>query len=123
MQNVSSTATAEKVEQGKRAMEALLSRSATDMDFRRKLIADPRAAVAEMGNKSVSEVPESFNVKFVENAPGTTTIVLPAFADAETELSERDLEAVSGGSTPLCAVAIGIEVAIILHEITCTHDH
>jgi hypothetical protein len=94
-------------------LKRMLARSASDIDFRRKLIADPRAAVAEFAGRDVSTIPESFNVKFVENAPGTQTIVLPNAVDTNAELSESELETVSGGTSPL-----GILVLVVVAEQT-----
>jgi hypothetical protein len=94
------------------AIEQLLSRSATDGEFRQKLLTDPRAAVAEFSGR---EVPEGFNVRFIENT-ADATIVLPDLVDASAELSEADLEAVAGGLAPLGYVAyicLGAAVAAI----------
>ena len=69
---------------------------------------DPAAAVTEFtGN----EVPESFNVTFIENK-ADATIVLPDYVDPEAELSEEDLEAVAGGD-----LVTGILVGILVLEI------
>jgi hypothetical protein len=85
--------------------QALLARSATDMEFRAQLLSDPRAALAAFGGKSVSEIPESVNIKFIENTVDAT-IVLPDFVDTEAELSDRELETVAGGSDLVMTVII-----------------
>ena len=97
--------------------EAILSRSATDAAFRSKLIADPRAAVAEFSGR---DVPASFNIRFIENK-ADATIVLPDPIDPTAELSEGELEAVAGGATPIVASLLWSAVAslsayIIGHE-------
>ncbi|HYH82602.1 MAG TPA: NHLP leader peptide family RiPP precursor [Longimicrobium sp.] len=84
-------------------MQALLVRSATDMEFRARLLSDPRAAIAEFTGH---ELPANYRVKFVENK-GDATLVLPDFVN-EGELSENELEAVAGGT----AYALFITVAI-----------
>lgn len=81
-------------------MQEMLARSATDMGFRAKLIAEPRAAVADFLGRDVDALGTFPNVRFVENK-ATATIVLPEFVDAEAELSEADLQTVAGGATPI----------------------
>ncbi len=98
------------VQQSKEALERMLARSATDRAFRERLLEDPRAAVAEFTGKPVSEIPESFNLRFVENTAGAT-IVLPDFADPTAELSESELETVSGGTTTL--PCLGLVIALL----------
>ena len=89
-------------------LQALLARSATDMDFRKKLLTDPRTAVSEFTGHSV---PESYNIVFVENK-GDATIVLPDPYTPDAELSEAELETVAGGIIPIvtalfCAFVAG----------------
>jgi hypothetical protein len=95
--------------------QALLSRSATDPAFRAKLLAQPRAAVAEFNNVDESALPPSLNVVFVENK-ADATIVLPDFVDAEAELTGEELEAVAGGLTPTVIITMagvfGLSVVI-----------
>ena len=88
--------------------KALLSRSATDLDFRQRLLADPAAAVAEFTGR---EVPDTFNVSFIENR-ADATVVLPDYVDPETELSEDELEAVAGGEIAAGA-AIGATIVLV----------
>lgn len=90
---------ATKVQQGEHAMQQILSRSATDAAFRQQLLTDPRAAVAAFGGKDVSAMPASFNVVFIESR-AHTTIVLPDAVDPAAEISEEELEAVAGGTSP-----------------------
>jgi hypothetical protein len=85
--------------QGQEKLQAMLARSATDMDFRRKLLENPRAAVSEFTGRPV---PESFNVRFVD-AQGEPTVVLPDYVDPNVALSDAELEAVSGGWIAIAA--------------------
>lgn len=90
--------------------QALLSRSATDLEFRKQLLTNPRAAFATFGGKSISEIPESVNITFIENTVDAT-IVLPDFVDTQAELSDHELETVAGGSD-LILTAIAVTLAI-----------
>jgi hypothetical protein len=93
---------AQALQAGEEQLQRLLARSATDADFRAKLLSDPRTAVSEFMNR---EMPESIDIRFVENV-GTATYVLPAAIDPKAELSEKELEAVAGGLTPTFVVAL-----------------
>jgi hypothetical protein len=97
-----------------RQMQALLSRSATDWDFRQKLVSDPRRAMAEYAGR---EVPGSENFRFIENE-ADVTIVLPDPAMADGELAEAELEAVAGGVLLEIALA-GVLIGMALHALDC----
>jgi hypothetical protein len=99
----------ELVHEGEETLQALLARSATDWEFRSRLVADPRAAVAEFTGRAVSE---TFNVVFVENTVDAT-IVLPDPVDPAAELSEADLEAVAGGATPVVVTVLSVIASAI----------
>jgi hypothetical protein len=100
----------ELIREGQKQLQAMLERSATDADFRRRLLTDPRSAVSEFTGH---ELPESWNVVFVENQ-ASATLVLPDPIDPAAELSEAELTAVAGGVTtsPVCSaiaiVALGL---------------
>ena len=95
----------EYMQQAEDAFQSMLARSATDMDFRAKLLDDPRAALAEFSGKDVSELTTTFNVRFIENK-ADATIVLPDAVDGAAELSEADLESVAGGITPVVVLGL-----------------
>jgi hypothetical protein len=75
----------------------LVQRSREDEEFRQRLLADPKAAVEqELGTR----LPEDVEVRVVEERAQTIYLVLPsasALGEGE-ELSDRELEAVAGGS-------------------------
>jgi Nitrile hydratase, alpha chain len=78
----------------------LMKRSLEDEEFRQSLLADPRAAIEqELG----SRLPESVEVRVVEESADIIYLVLPSrSADVQGgELSDRELEDVSGGYTSL----------------------
>ena len=69
----------------------VLTRAAEDGDFRARLIADPKAAIAsEVG----TTVPDGFDVVVHEDSATTAHLVLPPSA----ALTEAELEAVAGGN-------------------------
>ncbi len=67
------------------------ARLAADTQLRRRLEADPRAALAGMG----TPVPENVEFRVVSNTDDTTWIAFPP--DPNAELSDDMLAAVSGG--------------------------
>ena len=63
-----------------------------DAEFKQRFLSDPESIVRDYG----VEVPEGIDIKVVEDAsPDTVTLHLPPAPSSE--LSDQDLEAVSGG--------------------------
>jgi hypothetical protein len=74
----------------------LINRSLQDEDFRQRLLAEPRAAIEqELGIR----VPESIEVRVVEESADTIYLVLPSASPLGqgVELSDQELEALAGG--------------------------
>ena len=68
----------------------ILSKAAADSDFRARLIADPKAAIAsEVG----TTIPDGFDVVVHEDSATTAHLVLPP----SLELTAAELEMVAGG--------------------------
>ena len=87
---------------GRQEMERrLIEKSVEDEDFRQRLIEDPKGAVEqELG----SRLPEGVRVETVEETADTIYLVLPSTSMAGGEggeLSDQELQAVSGGWNPL----------------------
>jgi hypothetical protein len=78
-----------------RALQAILDRAATDRAFRQRLLVDPRPAILESFGVII---PATFRIKFIErDANVDALIVLPDAQHHGGELSDDDLETVSGG--------------------------
>ena len=82
----------------KPTIEQVLAASATHPDLRASLLADPRAALRQCG----IEIREGVEVRAVENTPEVLHLALPPASPpvASDELSDEQLEAASGGTTP-----------------------
>ena len=75
----------------------LINRSLEDEEFRQRLLDDPKGAIEqELG----SRLPESIEVRVVEESADTIYLVLPSVSPLGqgVELSDQELEAVSGGT-------------------------
>jgi hypothetical protein len=77
------------------AMQQVLARSATDYDYRQRLLANPSAAISEVTGVPV---PADTKIVFLENK-ADATLVLPAPVAGTNEISEAELEVVNGGCT------------------------
>ena len=76
----------------------LIQRSLEDQSFRQRLLDDPKGTIEhELG----SQLPESIEVRAVEETAETIYLVLPSASPTGQggELSDLDLEEVAGGRT------------------------
>jgi hypothetical protein len=76
----------------------IIQRSLEEESYRRSMLEDPRTAVEEeLGTR----LPESVQVRAVEETVETIYLVLPSGSPVEEggELSDQDLEAVAGGGS------------------------
>jgi hypothetical protein len=80
--------------EGGSIQEKILERAIKDERFRQEVLTNPRAVLAREYNV---HVPEMVSIRVVEDAVDTLTIVLPPRQEAMQELSDAELEAVSGG--------------------------
>lgn len=76
------------------AWERVQQHAQGDLEFKRRLMANPRAILeAELGES----IPEKPRLSILENTPERVHLVLSAAKTEEGELSEADLEKVAGG--------------------------
>jgi hypothetical protein len=75
--------------------EHIARRAARDPEFRAALLANPRAAMAQVMD---GPLPESLSIQVVEEAPDTLHLVLPPAPAAGPQLSDRELAQVAGGA-------------------------
>jgi hypothetical protein len=85
--------------QRKQLEEKLIARAMKDEAFRKTLLENPKAAIEE---ETGIKIPDAINLKVVEENPSTFYLILPPKInpEAEDELSEAELEMVSGGYDP-----------------------
>jgi hypothetical protein len=75
--------------------EQVIARAMKDPAFRRALLNNPRAVLTQEYN---FQFPEGVAVRVLEEQPNTFTLVLPAAEATLLELSDAELDAVSGGA-------------------------
>jgi hypothetical protein len=72
----------------------LIQRSLEDEDFRQRLLDDPKGTLEqEVGGR----LPESIEVRVVEESAQTIYLVLPSASAVGEGLSDQELDAVAGG--------------------------
>lgn len=81
---------------GQETLEIIRRKAAEDPDFRELCLSNPKAAVKKATG---IEVPDDFNLRFVENNGADLTVVLPDEEPKSEDdlLSDDDLEDVAGG--------------------------
>ena len=71
----------------------LIAKAWADEEFKAKLKADPKAAMAEVG----MDLAEGVEIEVVESTPEKAYLVIPPKPEPVGELSDEDLEKVAGG--------------------------
>ena len=83
---------------------AALAPAVTDADARERFLADPKAVLAAVG----LDLPEWFTVSAREGDAAELIITVPALIDPDADISDEQLEAVSGGcSAGASCVGVG----------------
>lgn len=80
--------------QGGTVQEQVLERAVKDERFRQEVLNNPRAVLAREYDV---HLPETVSIRVVEDTADTLTIALPPKQESMQELSDAELEAVSGG--------------------------
>lgn len=77
----------------------LIEKAMKDPDFRKRLLENPRTVIEE---ETGAKIPDGLNIKVMEEDRSTIYLVLPFnyTGSNDTELSEADLEMVSGAVGP-----------------------
>jgi hypothetical protein len=98
-------------------MHTVLQRSATDKEFRSRLLAQPDSAIEEIVGVPLSTLPKQYRVRFVEKEPDVDAlVVLPDFEDPEGVLSDTELEAVAGGDWCITSCGWSIDICLMTNR-------
>ena len=87
------------------AYQELMQKAATDVEFRGKLLTDPRSTIESLLGVPL---PEGLKLRIVENTPSEVTLVIPP--SVSSELSDDQLEAVAGGKSLGTTADVGLSV-------------
>ena len=79
-------------EEFQKAFGKLVAKAWADEEFKAKLLSEPMMVLQE----NEITIPDGVEVKVIENTDTTIHLILPA-ASVEEELSDDDLDSVSGG--------------------------
>lgn len=69
----------------------VIKKAMSDETFRSEIFKDPKTAIANAFNMTI---PESLNIKIIEEDSDTIAIVIPKITD---ELSDSELDSIAGG--------------------------
>ena len=84
---------ANKPKNAKELEAKIIAHAWKDPRYKEKLLKNPRAAFKEMG----MDVPESIQIKVVEDKPNSFTFVLPPAVAGVREMSDQELEKIAAG--------------------------
>ena len=98
--------------------QGLIEKAMKDSEFRRQLVEDPRKVVEQ---ETGITVPEGLTIRVLEEEPGTFYLVLPSVAGPaeENELSEAELQQVSGGNETECSTWSWVTACNAIQSYNC----
>lgn len=82
-----------------RKMQKIISKAWMDEGFKKKLLADPSAALKDEG----VEIPKGIEIRAVENTDKVLHVVLPK-KPSSAELSDDQLDRVAGGFSDMTTI-------------------
>jgi hypothetical protein len=106
-----------------RILAELKARAAVDLEYRKRLLADPHQAITEIAGTAP---PKELRIQFIEKPADVDVLaVLPDLA-AKDQLSTADLEAVAGGD--MCPVSCNAScdngwTCDVTCAFSCLHTH
>jgi hypothetical protein len=86
-------------EEQSKKMGQIVAKSWADDSFKQQLLADPMASLKAEG----VELPEGLSVKVLDNTADIFHLVIPS---KPTDMSDEDLDAVSGGNCACTQVSV-----------------
>jgi hypothetical protein len=103
---------------------ALILRAWNDPAFLAELRSNPNAALDTALKAHNGGVPAGATVRLYEEQPGECLVVIPRPADAASELSDAELEAVAGGEVGLliAGAIVGAIAGEVVHDILHPSD-
>jgi hypothetical protein len=82
----------------------LIERASRDPAFRQELLANPKAVIER---ESGVQIPDSMEIRVLEETPSTAYLVLPAVpVRAGQPLADQELEDVAGGGTSTMCITV-----------------
>ena len=82
--------------------ERIILKALKDSTFREQLLKDPKGTI---GQELGIELPDHLSVKIVEEKENEVVLVIPQNAQQEDEITQLELESVSGGWSGGCGTA------------------
>lgn len=98
--------------------EQVIAKAKEDPEFKQLILTNPKAALEQEIGQSI---PTDLEIKVVQQTKNKLYMVLPLEQDQvqAQELSDKELEAVSGGTTLLCGAVIAVTAGLCSRTWPC----